>query len=121
VHNVIMHIISHTDWTAARAAGECRPPSLAEQGFVHCSDPGTVHLPANNFYRGQSDLLLLVIDPTKVPVRWEPGDPPQPGGPWFPHVYGPIPLDAVVATHEFPPSPDGTFRLPAALAEVRAT
>jgi uncharacterized protein (DUF952 family) len=120
VHNVIMHIISHTDWTAARAAGECRPPSLAEQGFVHCSDPGTVHLPANTFYRGRSD-LLLVIDPTKVPVRWEPGDPPQPGGPWFPHVYGPIPLDAVVATHEFPPSADGTFRLPAALAEVEAT
>jgi uncharacterized protein (DUF952 family) len=121
---VILHIISHTDWAAARAAGACRPLSLAEQGFTPCSDPGTVHLPADALYRGRTDLLLLVIDPTMVaaaPVRWEPGDPPQPGGPWFPHVYGPIPVDAVVATHEFPPSADGTFRLPAALAEILAT
>lgn len=113
---MILHIASRQEWEQALAAGEIRPASLAEQGFVHCSDPGTVRLPANAFYAGRTDLLLLVIDPATVPVRWEPADPPQPDGPWFPHVYGPIPISAVVRRHDFPPGPDGVFELPAALA-----
>src|SRR5439155_14180413 len=85
------------------------------EGFAHCSDPGTVHLPANRLFAGRADLVLLEIDPAKVDVRWEPGVPPSPDGVWFPHVYGPIPPSAVVAVHDFPPGADG-FRLPAALA-----
>lgn len=120
---MILNIASRAEWAEAQAAGERITPSLAEQGFVHCSDPGTVSLPANTRYAGRTDLVLLVIDPTLVPspVRWEDGDPPHPNGLWFPHVYGPIPVSAVVATHDFPPLADGTFRLPAGLAEVRAT
>lgn len=114
---MILHIISRDDWRTASAAGEVRPASLAEAGFVHCSDLGTVHLPANAHYAGRTDLLLLVIDPVRVPVRWEPGVPPIPGGPWFPHVYGPIPVSAVLATHDFPPDADGVFHLPAALGQ----
>lgn len=113
---MILHIASRAEWERARADGELRADSLATQGFTHCSDYGTVHLPANAIYPGRTDLLLLVVDPDQVPVRWEPGDPPVPGGPWFPHVYGPIPVAAVLAAHEFPPEPDGTFVLPAALA-----
>lgn len=120
---MILHIATADEWASARAAGEVRPPSLAEVGFVHCSDPGTVHLPAAALFAGREDLLLLVVDPARVgvPVRWEPGVPPAPSGAWFPHVYGPIPVAAVVSAHPFPPEPDGTFRLPAALAEVGAT
>lgn len=115
---MILHITGRDEWAKALADGECRPPSLAVRGFTHCSDFGTVHLPANALYAGRTDLVLLVVDPALVPspVRWEPGDPPQPGDPWFPHVYGPIPTAAVVATHDFPPDADGTFRLPAAIA-----
>ncbi|WP_018683495.1 DUF952 domain-containing protein [Actinokineospora enzanensis] len=111
---MILHILARSDWPAA----EVRPPSLATEGFVHCSDPGTVHLPADRIYAGRADLVLLEIDPSKVdaPVRWEPGAPPVPGGPWFPHVYGPIPAAAVVAVHDFPPNPDDTFTLPDSLA-----
>jgi len=116
----ILHIVGRDAWAAALPVGEYRADSLAEVGFVHCSDRGTLHLPANAFYAGRTDLLLLVIDPTAVgsPVRWEPGDPADPGGPWFPHVYGPIPTSAVLATHDFPADPDGVFRLPAALALI---
>jgi uncharacterized protein (DUF952 family) len=116
VHNVILHISGRDEWQQALAAGEVTADSLATQGFVHCSDIGTVHIPANRLYTGRTDLLLLVIDPDQVPVRWELGDSEQPGGPWFPHVYGPIPTSAVVATHDFPPGADGTFHLPAALS-----
>jgi uncharacterized protein (DUF952 family) len=103
-----------------QAGQDITAESLATQGFVHCSDFGTVHLPANALFTGRADLVLVAIDPAAVDVavRWEPGDPPSPNGAWFPHVYGPIPAGAVVAVHDFPPSPDGTFRLPPALADA---
>ncbi|MFC5285440.1 DUF952 domain-containing protein [Actinokineospora guangxiensis] len=111
---MILHILPESDWPVA----ELRPASLATEGFIHCSDPGTAHLPANRLFRGRADLLLLEIDPAKLDValRWEPGSPPIPDGPWFPHVYGPIPAAAVVAAHPFPPNSDGTFTLPESLA-----
>lgn len=120
---MILHITGRADWAAARQAGELRPPSLAEQGFVHCSDRGTVHLPARAFYGGRSDLVLLVIDPARlaVPVRWEPADPPAQDAPWFPHVYGPIPVSAVLGVHEFTSDATGRFELPESLVEFRAT
>ncbi len=111
---MLLHITTRADY---RPDEPHRAPSLDTEGFVHCSDFGTVHLPANRLYAGRTDLVLLVIDPAKVdvPVRWEPGAPPDPNGAWFPHIYGPIPPAAVVAVHDFPPSEDG-FQLPAALA-----
>ena len=111
---MILHICAAEDWTGR----EYQAPSLADAGFIHCCDPGTTHLPANALYAGRTDLVLLEIDPARlgVPVRWEEGDPPHPAGVWFPHVFGPIRPEAVVAVHPFPPEPDGTFRLPSAVA-----
>jgi uncharacterized protein (DUF952 family) len=116
---MILHICGRDEWPPT---GEYRPESLDTEGFVHCSDFGTVHLPAGTLYAGRTDLVLLVVDPDRldVPVRWE-----QAAGvdsanlPWFPHVYGPISENAVVAVHDFPPGPDGTFTLPPALARHR--
>lgn len=113
---MILHITSRAEY---RPGADVRAASLDTEGFVHCSDFGTVHLPANRLFAGRDDLLLLVIDPGKldVPLRWEPGAPPDPKGAWFPHVYGPIPASAVVAVHDFPAQPGG-FELPAALREM---
>lgn len=115
---VILHICSRAEWAAAERAGEHRPASLDTEGFVHCSDPGTVHLPAQRLYAGRTDLLLLELDEDRLgaPLRWEPGVPAIENGPWFPHVYGPISLEAVRATHEFPPTAEGGFELPVTLA-----
>jgi uncharacterized protein (DUF952 family) len=87
---------------------------LVTHGFIHCSTPDQVHKPAN-LALGLTDLVLLEIDEARLPspVRYEPGDPGDPQ--LFPHVYGPIPLTAIVAVHDFPPNPDGTFSLPPAL------
>lgn len=115
---MILHICTAADWAAVPDGGEYRAPSLDTVGFIHCSDPGTTHLPANTLYAGRTDLVLLEIEPGRlgVPLRWEAGVPAHPSGIWFPHVYGPIPRAAVVAVHEFPPGPGDSFELPAALA-----
>lgn len=112
---MLLHICGRDDW---RPGVVYLGDTLDTEGFIHCSDPGTVHLPANNFFAGRTDLLLLEIDPARldVPVRWEPGDPANPSGVWFPHVYGPIPSEAVVATHEFPLPEDGSFTPPGPIA-----
>ncbi|GLZ32595.1 hypothetical protein Lesp02_47830 [Lentzea sp. NBRC 105346] len=112
---MILHIISRDDWANARSG-----VGVSADGFVHCSDFGTAHLPANAVFAGRTDLLLLVIDPARVgaPVKWEAGVPEHPAGVWFPHVYGTIPVDAVVAVHDFPPGADGVFRLPEAVANL---
>lgn len=112
---MILHIATRDAW---RSDAPYRADSLDTDGFIHCSDFGTVHLPANRLYAGRTDLVLLVVDPAglDVALRWEPGAPPDPNGAWFPHVYGPIPPAAVIAVVDFPPSVDGRFQLPADLA-----
>ena len=66
---------------------------------------------ANHLYAGQSGLVLLLIEPERLAaaVRYEEF---ETSGKFFPHVHGPINLDAVVQVLPFPPQPDGTFQLP---------
>lgn len=112
---MILHFCPAGDWEAAVPAGEYRAPSLETQGFIHCSTPEQVHLPATLLARGRTDLVLLVLDESKlpVPVVWEDGDPPDPSGMQFPHLYAPIPVEAVSAVHPWKPGADGGFRPPA--------
>jgi uncharacterized protein (DUF952 family) len=110
-HQVLLHICPAADWAAAQSLGEHLPESLATVGFVHLSTPGQVHLPANRLYAGRSDLLLLHIDPALLdaPVRWEPGVPTDPASMMFPHLFGSLPVAAVVAVSQYRPGPDGRF------------
>ena len=90
--------------------GDYRAESLDTEGFIHCSTPDQVASTANLFFRGQQDLVLLVIDADKVtaPIRFEDAG----NGQFFPHAYGPINLDAVVDVREFASEADGTFSSP---------
>ncbi|MDQ2627885.1 MAG: DUF952 domain-containing protein [Actinomycetota bacterium] len=109
--DILVHLCGARDWAAAQAAGALRPESLDGVGFVHLSTPQQVHLPANRLYRGRTDLVLLQVDPAKVasPVRWEPGVPGDPEAMLFPHLYGPLPVDAVIGVRAYRPGPDGAF------------
>lgn len=115
---MIFHIVSREAWLAALQRGEYRAPSLDREGFIHCSTITQVIPVANAFYRGQSDLVLLVIDETQVEpeIRWEaPAGPPADGvslSDLFPHVYGALNLDAVLQVVDFKPDGAGTFSLP---------
>ena len=112
---IIYHIAEAADWEQAQRAGQyttsTRGVSLAEQGFIHTSQPAQVALVANAFYRGVPDLILLTIDTERVgsPIRYE----PVPGQDLpYPHIYGPLNPDAVLATRPFTPGPDGVFAFP---------
>ena len=106
--DVLLHLIEPVAWRAALTDGAVRPPSLDSVGFVHLSTPDQVHLPAQALFPGRRDLALLVVDPARLtdPVRFEAGLPADPGGALFPHLYGPLPVQAVVAVVPYrPPSP----------------
>ncbi|MCA9886638.1 MAG: DUF952 domain-containing protein, partial [Anaerolineae bacterium] len=63
---MILHIAAVSDWEEAQVVGEYRLDTLETEGFIHCSTPQQVLGPANEFYRGRSDLVLLVIDPAQL-------------------------------------------------------
>lgn len=102
---MVLHLIEPAAWRAALDLGAVRPPSLDAVGFVHLSTPEQVHLPAEALFPGRRDLVLLVVDPARLtdPLRLEPGRPEDPPGMLFPHLYGPLPTDAVVAVVPYRP------------------
>jgi uncharacterized protein (DUF952 family)/ribosomal protein S18 acetylase RimI-like enzyme len=103
--DVLVHLIEPAAWRAALTDDAVRPPSLATAGFVHLSRPDQVHLPARRLFPDRRDLVLLVVDPARLtdPVRFEPGHPEDPEDVRFPHLYGPLPVSAVVATVPYRP------------------
>lgn len=114
---MILHIAHRAEWAEAQNSGAYWTDSLNSDGFVHCSTPAQVLGPANAFYAGQPDLVLLVLDPQQVaaPIIYEDC---YETGQQFPHIYGPIELDAIVEVLEFPPNADGSFTLPARVLEM---
>ena len=104
-----MHLCDAWAWSHAQQCRELIPDPGS--GFVHLSSPKQVHLPANRLYRGRRDLVLLHIDPGRLdsPLRWEPGVSTDPAAMLFPHLYGPIPVDAVIKVSAYQPGPDGEF------------
>ena len=112
--DVLVHLCLLHEWSRARVRGGIHPEasgSDARAEFIHLSTPEQVHLPANRLYRGRADLVLLYVDPAALdsPLRWEPGVATDPESMLFPHLYGPLPVRAVIRVTAYVPAPDGTF------------
>lgn len=96
---MIHHLALATDWTRAQQAGEYRISTLGrtldQEGFIHCSHDHdqlrTVH--AAYYSHVTEPLLILDIDPTGLDIRHENG---------YPHLYGPLPVNAVTRTRPYP-------------------
>ncbi len=112
--DAICHIAPRAAWAQAQAAGAYRGDTLDREGFIHCSTVAQVVATADRYFRGRADLVLLVIDPTRVEpeIRYE----SAPGGERFPHIYGPLDLAAVTRCLALEPGADGSFSLPPELA-----
>lgn len=109
--SIIFHIAKRQSWDQGRAAGSYQPELFASEGFIHCSTADQIIAVANNRFRGDSGLVLLAIDTTRVThaIRYENL---EGGTQLFPHIYGELDPDAVVNVYDFPPGVDGYFTMP---------
>ncbi len=118
---MILHITSQQEWQQAQTLGAYSAPSLQTEGFIHCSTDKQVLHVANAFYRGRNDLVLLVIDESKLTseLKWEPPAGPPASGisttDLFPHIFGTINLTAVTSAPTYQPDPITNFFLPPTL------
>lgn len=98
---VIYHICRRDEWRDAQAAGTYRGSSQdTEDGFIHFSTAGQVVRSAEKHRAGQDGLVLIACAACRLDgaLRWEPSR----DGQLFPHLYGPLPLDAVLEVAELP-------------------
>lgn len=99
-------------WREAEALGrfEGAPVDHAD-GYIHFSTAEQVRETASKHFAGQDDLLLVAVDAERLgaALRWEVSR----GGALFPHLYAPLPLDAVLSVTPLPLGPDGTHRFAA--------
>lgn len=93
---IIYHIATIAAWNKAKETGFYEHPSLSEEGFIHCSEEHQVAGVLERFFKDATDIIKLTIDTSKLTSRyvqeWSPSTLDT-----FPHVYGPINIDAVVA------------------------
>lgn len=116
VRDPLLHLTTAAGWRSVLDAGRIDPAP-----FVHLSSPAQVTLPANALFAGRRDVVLLVLDPSRLgDVRVEQGDPPHPDGLLFPHAYAPVPTSAVLAAVPYLPGPGGGFDRPGPLPVTTA-
>ena len=103
----VYHLVPREEFEAQGPSADYVPAAFADEGFIHLTD-GAEELAAvgNRYYRADPrPYLALRIDLARVraPIRYE--------GPrrLYPHVYGPLNRDAIVAVLDVPREPDGTF------------
>jgi uncharacterized protein (DUF952 family) len=108
----IYHVCKKAEWLAAEKAGSYGGSSQDQaDGFIHFSAGNQVVASAGKHRAGQTGLVLLSVDPEALgaALKWEPAR----DGALFPHLYGKLPVAAVVAVEDLPLGPDGLHVFPA--------
>ena len=94
---MIYHVTTTTAWKIAKEKGSYEHPSLSSEGFIHnCSReqlPGVL----DRYYKDATHLLLLHIDENLLQSELKYELAPSVNE-LFPHIFGPINIDAVVNT-----------------------
>lgn len=105
---------SKADYEAGLRAGFIDDASLKTSGFIHASPQDQLTRVANKYYRSITEVICCVIETAKVDavIKWEPAT-----GGLYPHIYGPLNMDAVAWVVPLVPGADGKFNIePAALS-----
>lgn len=98
---MIYHIIDMSKWESFTGSDRFGSDSLGTEGFVHCCEHHQLTAVAKRWFAGLEGLVVVEIDPERVdvPVVWEDS---YGAGESFPHVYGTIPMRAVVSVGRLP-------------------
>jgi uncharacterized protein (DUF952 family) len=101
------HLTPVAWWEASDPGAPLGAPSLESEGFIHCTDGAEAMVAtANRHYRGdQRSFVVLTVDLGRVGSPWSVEDAPG----IYPHIFGPIARDAIVAVVPAPRDHDGTF------------
>lgn len=108
----IYKIVARDTWRQAEAAGTFKGATIdLVDGYIHFSTAVQARQTAALHFKGQRDLLLVVVATTKLgdTLKWEPSR----GGDLFPHVYGDLSMEAVSHVDELPLGDDGVHLFPA--------
>jgi uncharacterized protein (DUF952 family) len=109
--NRIYHMCRSDEWRSAEASG-AYPGSSQDvaDGFIHFSTATQIVESAAKHRAGQDGLMLLTVDARKLgpALRWEASR----GGQLFPHLYGPLPVAAVIEARPLPLGADGHHVFP---------
>lgn len=112
---IIYKIVPAGLWREAEAAGVFggAPIDLAD-GYIHFSTGAQVRRTAELYFRGQDDLLLVAVEGGRLgaALKYEPSR----GGDLFPHLYGTLPLDAVLWKKPLPMREGGHHDFPEGIA-----
>ena len=107
----IYHVCRRTDWDVAKEAGSYEGSADDQRdGFIHFSTGEQLEASVQKHRAGQLGLVLLTVSTDKLghDLRWEESR----GGQLFPHLYGELPIEAVVKEQDLPLGPDGTHHFP---------
>ncbi len=108
----LYHITSRDKVDRAVQSGVYIPASFEVDNFIHCSYRDQIADVAYRFYAGAPELVILEINPQKLNCQVV--DENLEGGMMlFPHIYGVLPVDAIVQIHEFCYKTEGQWVLPA--------
>jgi uncharacterized protein (DUF952 family) len=91
---IVFKLVDRASWEAAApSASFAGSAADARDGFIHFSTATQVRETAARHFAHQPDLLLVAVDAAALgeALRWEPSR----GGALFPHLYGPLPFQAV--------------------------
>jgi uncharacterized protein (DUF952 family) len=108
---LIYKICSEALWREAERVGVFAGAAIdLDDGYIHFSTAAQAPETAARHFAGQGDLVLVAIDAGALGdgLRWEPSR----GGDLFPHLYGPLRLDAVRWVRPLPLRPDGRHVFP---------
>ncbi|MCF8507018.1 MAG: DUF952 domain-containing protein [Caulobacter sp.] len=107
---LIYHLCRAEDWRTAGADGYDGSPAARADGFLHLSTATQVEESAARHFAGVQPLMLVTVEAAALGegLRWEPSR----RGQLFPHLYGPLPLTAVVGVAELTLDREGAHNFP---------
>ena len=111
MNRLIYHLTSLDEWNTAQTRIEYQPSQFAVDGFIHCSYLHQLLSVANRIFRGQKNLVVLVIESSKTNSKII-DENLEGGTELYPHLYGLLPINAVKEAIAFPGNNDGSFSLP---------